>query len=98
MIDKTREQPIINNENVFIKGGTMATIKDVAQRAGLSISTVSRYLNHHPYISEDKKIKIQQAMDELDYVPNSVLCNCVLTSRIRLVSLYLELRIHISRI
>lgn len=69
---KTREQPIINNENVFIKGGTMATIKDVAQRAGLSISTVSRYLNHHPYISEDKKIKIQQAMDELDYVPNSV--------------------------
>ena len=72
MIDKTREQPIINNENVFIKGGTMATIKDVAQRAGLSISTVSRYLNHHPYISEDKKIKIQQAMDELDYVPNSV--------------------------
>ena len=45
----------------------MATIKDVAQRAGLSISTVSRYLNHHPYISENKKIKIQQAMDELDY-------------------------------
>ena len=56
MIDKNR-QPIINNENVFIKGGTMATIKDVAQRAGLSISTVSRYLNHHPYISEIRKLK-----------------------------------------
>ena len=39
-----------------LKGGTMATIKD-SQRAGLSISTVSRYLNHHPYISENKKIK-----------------------------------------
>lgn len=50
----------------------MATIKDVARKAGLSISTVSRYLNHHPYISEEKKNKIQQAMNELDYVPNSV--------------------------
>lgn len=59
-------------KTVSLKVGTMATIKDVAQRAGLSISTVSRYMNHHPYISEEKKIKIQQAMDELDYVPNSI--------------------------
>ena len=41
----------------------MATIKDVAKKAGLSVSTVSRFLNDHPYISDDKKERIQQAMD-----------------------------------
>lgn len=50
----------------------MATIKDVAKRAGLSVSTVSRFLNNHPYISEDKKERIQQAMDELKYVPSVI--------------------------
>lgn len=50
----------------------MATIKDVAKRAGLSVSTVSRFLNDHPYISEDKRKRIQAAMDELNYTPSSV--------------------------
>lgn len=50
----------------------MATIKEVAKLAGLSVSTVSRYLNNHPYISEDKKNRIKEAMEELDYVPSSI--------------------------
>ena len=50
----------------------MATIKDVAKKAGLSVSTVSRFLNNHPYISEDKKERIQEAMKELDYTPSSI--------------------------
>ncbi|MBM7689970.1 LacI family transcriptional regulator [Enterococcus ureilyticus] len=50
----------------------MATIKDVAKKAGLSVSTVSRFLNHHPYISDDKKERIQQAMDELNYAPSAI--------------------------
>lgn len=49
----------------------MATIKDVANYAGLSVTTVSRYLNNHPYISDDKKEKIKDAMSKLDYMPNS---------------------------
>lgn len=53
-------------------GEELATIKDVAKKAGLSVSTVSRYLNHHPYISEDKRKRIQAAMAELDYTPSSV--------------------------
>lgn len=50
----------------------MATIKDVARRAGLSVSTVSRYLNKHPYISEEKRKRIQEAMEELHYRPSTV--------------------------
>ncbi|OJG66132.1 hypothetical protein RV09_GL000981 [Enterococcus moraviensis] len=50
----------------------MATIKDVAKKAGLSVSTVSRFLNDHPYISDDKKERIQQAMDELNYAPSAI--------------------------
>ncbi|WP_330112439.1 LacI family DNA-binding transcriptional regulator (plasmid) [Cetobacterium somerae] len=50
----------------------IATIKDVAKLAGLSVSTVSRYLNNHPYITDEKREKIQKAMETLDYVPSSV--------------------------
>lgn len=50
----------------------MATIKNVAEKAGLSVTTVSRFLNNHPYISDDKKEKILAAMQELDYEPSTV--------------------------
>jgi LacI family transcriptional regulator len=49
----------------------MYTIKDVALKAGLSQATVSRVINNHPYVSEDKKIAVKNAMEELGYVPNS---------------------------
>lgn len=49
----------------------MTNIKEVAKKANVSVTTVSRYLNNHPYISSDKKEKIKQAMKELDYVPNT---------------------------
>ncbi|WP_017381695.1 LacI family DNA-binding transcriptional regulator [Paenisporosarcina sp. TG-14] len=49
----------------------MYTIKDVAHKAGLSQATVSRVINNHPYVSEEKKLAVKNAMDELGYVPNS---------------------------
>lgn len=48
----------------------MATIKDVAERAGLSVTLVSRYLNEKKGVSERSKQKIMQAIDELNYRPN----------------------------
>ena len=50
----------------------MVSIKDVAKRAGVAISTVSKVLNDYPNVSEETKKKVNQAVDELGFVPNSV--------------------------
>ncbi|MDG3141389.1 LacI family transcriptional regulator [Streptococcus suis] len=48
----------------------MATIKDVAERAGVNPSTVSRVLRDNQSISARTKEKVRKAMAELGYVPN----------------------------
>ncbi len=50
----------------------MVTIKEVADYAGVAISTVSKVLNNYPNISEDTKEKVRKAIDELHYVPNTI--------------------------
>ncbi|MGZ7884607.1 LacI family DNA-binding transcriptional regulator [Limosilactobacillus ingluviei] len=50
----------------------MANIKDVAQRSGYSVATVSRALNHHGYVSATAQAKIEDAIADLNYVPNGV--------------------------
>lgn len=50
----------------------MVSIKDVAKRAGVAISTVSKVLNHYPNVSEETKRKVNEAVEELNFVPNSV--------------------------
>lgn len=46
------------------------TVKDIARRAGVGTSTVSRVLNDNPYVSEDKRARVLKAIEELDYRPN----------------------------
>lgn len=46
------------------------TIKDVAVRAGVSISTVSRVLNNHPDVRDSVREKVLNAVRELHYVRN----------------------------
>ena len=50
----------------------MVSIKDVAKRAGVAISTVSKVLNNYPNVSEETKRKVNQAVADLNFVPNSV--------------------------
>lgn len=49
----------------------MATIKDVARLAGVSVATVSRVINHSPKASEASRLAVNQAMESLQYHPNA---------------------------
>ena len=46
------------------------TIKDVAKKAGVSPSTVSRVLSNHPRISTETSKKIKPIMEQMGYHPN----------------------------
>lgn len=47
------------------------TLRDVAERVGLSVSAVSQALLDRPRIGEDTKARVRQAAEELGYVTNS---------------------------
>ncbi|ENH95816.1 LacI family transcriptional regulator [Gracilibacillus halophilus YIM-C55.5] len=48
----------------------MANIRDIAKMAGVSVTTVSRVLNEHPYVSEEKRQKVLTAMEQANYQKN----------------------------
>ncbi|WP_099469492.1 LacI family DNA-binding transcriptional regulator [Konateibacter massiliensis] len=50
----------------------MISINDVAKRAGVAKSTVSKVLNNYTLVSNETRIKVEKAVKELGYVPNSV--------------------------
>ena len=49
----------------------MSTIHDVAELAHVSIATVSRVVNQHPSVSEDTRLAVKQAIEQLNYQPNA---------------------------
>ena len=50
----------------------MVTIKHVSELAGVSQATVSRVVNGTTRVSHDKKLKVEKAIKELGYRPNSI--------------------------
>ena len=51
----------------------IVTIRDVAQHAGVSVSTVSHVLNGNAqHVGATKRARVLQAMDELRYRPNAI--------------------------
>lgn len=55
-------------ENVYIKN----SLKRVAEKAGVSIATVSRVINRSPNVNPETRIKIEKIIKELKYSPNRV--------------------------
>ena len=47
-----------------------ATLVDVAERANVSAITVSRVINQPDKVSEELRLRVQQAIDALGYIPN----------------------------
>ncbi|GHJ39403.1 LacI family DNA-binding transcriptional regulator [Streptomyces sp. TS71-3] len=64
----------------------MATLAEVAARAGLSVMTASRVLSGRGYVSDASREAVLQAAKELDYVPNEV-ARSLRRKRSRLVAL-----------
>ena len=50
----------------------MPTIRDVAKRAGVSPITVSRVINDSGYVSPATRQRVETAIAELQYVPNTL--------------------------
>lgn len=46
----------------------MASVREIARRAGVSITTVSRVLNNHPLVSPEVREKVLAAVNEARYV------------------------------
>jgi LacI family transcriptional regulator len=55
---------VVDNRNKMI------TMGRVAERAGVSIATVSKVLSNTPYFTEETRQKVMNAVEELGYVPN----------------------------
>lgn len=56
----------------FLQGreNEMTNIRKIAELAGVSVSTVSRVLNNHPYVNEQKRKEILAIIEELNYTQN----------------------------
>ncbi|MDN3020223.1 LacI family DNA-binding transcriptional regulator [Paenibacillus sp. BSR1-1] len=48
----------------------MTNIRDLAKMAGVSVTTVSRVLNNHPYVSEEKRNAVFDAIKQSNYQQN----------------------------
>lgn len=48
------------------------TIYDIAKKANVSITTVSRVFNNNPSVSRKTRRKVQKVIEEMNYVPNAI--------------------------
>ena len=48
------------------------TLADVAQAAGVSLTTVSRVLNNRGYLSQETRERVAEAIAQLNYRPNQI--------------------------
>lgn len=71
----------------------MVTIKDIARKAGVSPSTVSRVVKDHSGISLVTKEKIRKIMDEMNYKPNVAARNLV-TNKSYTIGLVIKSTVH----
>lgn len=64
------------------------TIADVAERAEVSLMTVSRVMNDKGNVKEETRARVQKAIDELNYSPSAAARNLAAAAEIRIGLLY----------
>lgn len=57
------------------RGSVRPTVKDLAQAAGVSLATVDRVLNERPNVSRRTVLKVQAAIERIDFVRNAAAVN-----------------------
>jgi len=57
---------------VITEPARRVTIRDVARLAGVSPATVSKVLNDAPYVSSNARRQVLDAIDKLDFRPNTI--------------------------
>jgi len=55
-----------------VSSNQIVTMQDVAERAGVSVSTVSHVINGTRYVSPELTARVRAAMAELRFQPNAV--------------------------
>jgi LacI family transcriptional regulator len=75
--DNKSSEPSSRSKSGGADGNGAATerkpsIRDVALRADVAVGTVSRVINGHPNVRDDKRKRVQDAIHELGYVPDIV--------------------------
>jgi DNA-binding LacI/PurR family transcriptional regulator len=65
------------------------TIREVAKQAGVSVATVSRYINHNAPVSEEVAQRLEQVLSNLRYVPHAA-ARHLATRKTRVVGLLLN--------
>ena len=65
----------------------IVTIRDVAKKAGYSITTVSRALNGFDDVNEETRAKIMAVAKELNYQPNRV-ARSLVTKTVNTIGLF----------
>ena len=71
------------------KRSSSVTIRDVAQQAGVSVATVSRYINRNAPVSPEVSERLEQVMNELKYVPHAAARNLA-SRKTRVIGLLLN--------
>lgn len=71
------------------KRSASVTIRDVAKKAGVSVATVSRYINRNAPVSADVAKRLKSVMAELRYVPHAAARNLA-SRKTRVIGLLLN--------
>lgn len=67
----------------------MATLKDVAKLAGVAPITVSRVINEPRSVKERTRLKVEQAIKQLNYTPNNI-ARSLVTNRTNIIGILLS--------
>ena len=69
LLDFSLQKSYVRSENVLVRERPITSIREVATRSGVSVSTVSRVFNGYDDVSAATRERVLEAARDLDYAP-----------------------------